>query len=71
MGASRDEASARSRPIKAFHHRDTEKTFFNLVILSGEETEGRSFLAVEGPLLPTDGVGIGVLRLRECFAPRN
>jgi hypothetical protein len=41
------------------------------VILSEEETEVRSFLAVEGPLLLAVVVGVGVLRLRERFAARN
>ncbi len=43
----------------------------NPAILSGEETEVRSFLAAEGPLAQAGVVGIGVLRLRDCFASRN
>jgi hypothetical protein len=64
---------AASKPHdKSLHHRDTEKTFFiNRVLLSEEETEERSFLAVEGPLLTADVMDVGVLRLRERFAARN
>jgi hypothetical protein len=43
----------------------------NFVILTEEETEVRSFLGVEGPLPRAVVVGVGGLRLRECFAARN